>query len=341
MRIIYRPLVSILCRHTYFEAGIARPLRMLPNAPCIRLMQRHRCLLRDAIGGGTIYAGTDESGEHIASLDKMTPLIFSLVTDDPFFASYTAGDWAPGYITYYSDAAANADSKVDEQSLTGTRLALKPRAFSHRFAAPQHGQTVTIRRSLDDSMVLSVPAPVLPFETLDLDLRALDDDRYTLCIDSEPALDFYLTDEDQPGFWGILALSRLAEIAARNDAAPGHYAIALTARQTIWRYVITGAGLSDGRSFSVSGRQLPKSVIAFNGPTQMQLGDQPALAFDSAVPLAAVERPSDHYKMSLTITGKTVGGDTTLLLPSAGQSTLVQEGRAAKSPPVSEIVVSL
>src|SRR5271166_2393629 len=102
MRTIFYPLAAFTCRHSYFSSGLARPLSMRPTADCARLMQRLRCRLRNEAGGGTIHAGVDEAGLLAAALDPATPLGFALVVDDPYFASYTATNWTPGFVVHYS-----------------------------------------------------------------------------------------------------------------------------------------------------------------------------------------------------------------------------------------------
>jgi hypothetical protein len=343
MRIFYSPIAAFLCRHGYFVDGVGRALRMSPTACCLRLMRRHRLMLQEQPGGGTIHAGRDEAGLLAAQLDPATPLGFALTYDDPCFVNYTACDWAPGFIVHYSNLASAGAPGVQEpgvNELSGETLALKSRAFMHRFATPQRGASIAIVRVADSATVFSAPAPAGAFETLALDLRALDEGRYRLCIDGAAALDFYLSDADAPGLWGVLDLYGLGGLvgSAAAPAVPARYAISLAARATIWRYVVLGA--ATGADLAVAGRLAPKQPIAFTGPTPTSFGDLPALSFDSAAPIAWRERPGDLYAMSLTIRGGGAAGETTVGLAYPGPATPVAGG-AAGAPGVSEIVVNV
>jgi hypothetical protein len=331
MRIVYHPLAAFVCRHSYFANGLARPLRMAPTAACLRLMQRHRCLLRNEPGGGVIHAGLDDAGLMAASLDRATPLSFTLTCDDPYFASYTATDWAPGSVVYYSNGASGAGvpSPQGERLLTGETLALKTRAFTHRFDAPQRGAALTVTRTSYRATVFAAPAPAGAFETLALDLRDLAEGRYALSIDGAPTLDFYLSDGDASGLWGVVELFGLGDLATDGAAPPAavRYAVALAARETIWRYVIVGAGVAAGARIAVSGRFASKQTIAFKGPAPTQFGSRQAAAFESAMPIAAAERPADHYAIRLTISRADAGGEVTLALPVVDRSTPIEAGR--------------
>lgn len=334
MRISFRPLAALACRHSYFEDGVARALTMAPTAECRRLMRRHRCLLRGARGGGAIHAGLDEAGLHVAGLDAGTPLAFALTCDDPYFPSYTAADWAPGSVAYYSNLGAAA---TGAQVLAGERVALKTRAFSHSFPAPRRGAELAVLRARDGATVWAGPAPAGEFDALALDLRALGEGHYELRIDGAAALAFYLADAAAPAPWGVVELFGLAGLAAGGaaPAAPPLYVVALEARATIWRYVFLGAA---GATLAVTGRVAPAQPVAFSGPAPMPLGPLAGAAFDSQTPIALRERPNGRYAMSLSIRRDAASAETTLALPCAGRDTPIVGGAAAA---VSQIVMTL
>ena len=344
MRTIFYPLAAFTCRHSYFASGLARPLSMRPTADCVRLMQRLHCRLRNETGGGTIHAGVDEAGFLAAALDSATPLGFALVVDDPYFASYTATKWTPGFVVHYSSrspAAAHPGTR-GEQVLAGETVALKTRAFTHRFAAPRQGAAIAVLRASDEAAVFSAPAPAGPFETLALDLRHLAEGRYELRIDGAPALAFYLCDDAPAGLWGVVELFGLGDLVKRGSppGSAARYAVALEARATIWRYVILGGA---DATLALAGRvapapDAPRKTLAFKGPTTMQFCDRAALVFESASPIALRERPGDLYAMTLTI-GRGGAAETTLALPLAGRDTAA--GGAGARAGVSEIVVNL
>jgi hypothetical protein len=349
MRIVYRPLVALACRHSFFESGLARPLAMTPTAGCRRLMAQRRLLLRGEPAGGVVHAGRDAAGLLAAGLDPATPLVFALVADDPCFPAYTATDWAPGLVVCYSNRPEPpADPAAPgERVLVGATLALKTRAFVHRFAAPRRAATVAVLRAADGTTVYAAPAPAGAFETLALDLAALAEGRYDLRLDGEAALAFYLVEAASPGLWGVVELYGLGALAAAGAAEPLRYVIALEARATIWRYVILGAA---GATLAVAGeiaaqspgaaatRPAPRRPVAFSGPTPMALGPLAGAAFDSAAPIALCERPAGRYAMNLTLRRSPADGTTTLALPCAGRDTPLLGGAGAG---VSQMVMSL
>jgi hypothetical protein len=322
MRLSYAPLVTLAARHRYFSNRVARSLHFAPTPDGAKTLLRLGWLWRAAPGGGFVLA------EPSVTSDAATRLVFALRFADPAFLAYTTPAWRLGWVWLYRPQA--AASGALKAALGAQSLALKSRLFAHRFGATQHGRQIAVARAADAKIVLTTPAPSPQFDALTLDLSSLDEGRYQLQIDNVAALDFYLSDADPSGLWGLVELDAAFARGARFVAAFG-------ARRVFWRYVVLGGAPS--ATLSLTARDAARQPVSFRGPSAANYGGRAALCFQSAAPIALSERPGAAYAMSLAVADG-AGAETNVALPYADPAQPFAAA-AADGTATSEIFVNL
>jgi len=314
-------LFAINCRHSYFSDGICHSLTLRPSAQTSIILKRYRMLVQTLPGSVAVYYRTGGYAP-LAAYDETLPLTFILQSRDPYLMNYTAaelplaGQEQPS-IWYF-------DNQTDRQGLLNpagavsklVRLSLMQRRFSYLLKEAMQIETLQVLDNLQQQVWFATLQPAQLQRLVQLDLAQLFDGRYTLLINGQKQLDFYLSEIPARRLWGVVALyaggsakvSNLPQacvIGSDGRVTPRDYTISLESRQTIWRYTVIAQTdpAPDYQRYVVSGSthvQGVQSNIAFSPvPEILQINGRSAARFVSLQTLPLCERPAQRLNLRL------------------------------------------
>ena len=320
-------MLALQCRHAYFSDGVCRPLRAHPSAACLAQLARHRMLWRQLPGGGEIHAPADAP----AGYDARGPLTILLVNEDPHLMNYTGGAWPQGperlpSVWYLDNVRAQQGLLHPEDGYSvPERLPLMGRRFQWAPEQPVTVNTLALLDALGGTALEATPSAQQPQPLITLDLSALEEGRYTLLLNGQAALDFYLCDAPATRLWGVCALY------AGGAIPPQRYAIALRGREIHWRYTLISPGADpDYRQCTVRGERRAAGAaaepIAFSGEGEPLLVDgRKAVRYTSLQPLPLSEFPGDSMRFTLQTGDAGMGQGRSLRLPYAQGKVLARQ----------------
>lgn len=303
----YTELFRIQCRHDFFADGLCHMLELTPTAACLRQLERYGGLFRKIPGGGVICF---DQRDLLRLFDETTPFAFALTGPGAAISGCTDMGTAPATspaagLFYFGNLG------------TGETLLHPPGDPFAGGALPVLSRRSAPRaETLSDMLGNQLPA----------NLGTLPEGRYRWPDDGG---DFYLSDVSPAARWGV------AEIFPPK--APAAFAIALTARQSYWRYHIVSQSAvdrayGDFRITGIPAAGATGSPVAFAAPVQEQIGGKTAWMFESSAPIALRQYPGDHYAFTLVRSGAENGialpyGDpaTTRLIQDAGGARVCSE----------------
>ncbi|HEY2495498.1 MAG TPA: hypothetical protein VGK24_00385 [Candidatus Angelobacter sp.] len=370
----YTELFRIECLHGYFGGAACRSLVLSPTDGCRALMERYRMLFRRSDGGARVYAPVQSPPDLLEGFDEWLPFTFTLSNTEAALNSYT--DLASGESAAPAETLFHFDNSADYQAeVFGSR-----RQLLHPIADPFSGAAITVQPKLFRYMlpasaskgVLHVLEPLTgqvlwesPVQNSEgpflLDLRQLPEGHYTLAMENQELLKFYLSDRPAAQQWGAISIyaggSRQAPalptkcrvVDGADMITPKTFTLALESRKTIWRYyVIDPAGKQDFGRYELMAT--PRKSMTAEADTAVDLrfsrlpdtvpiDGRTAWVFESQSPLPLLQSPSTEFSLMLRPNGNGKRGDRVVRLPYAQAGSLVFKKGARSREFCSEVFV--
>lgn len=361
----YAELFRIECLHGYFGGAACRGLVLSPTDDCRALMERYRMLFRGSIGGGAVYAPVQSPPDLLQGFDEWLPFTFTLINTEATLNSYTdlgAGESAaPAESLFHFDNSADQKAEVfgsGRQLLhpagspfTGAAIPVEPKLLHYMLPASASKGVLHVLEPLTDQALWESPVHNSGGPFL-LDLRQLPEGRYTLAMENQELLKFYLSDRPAAQQWGTISIyaggSRQAPALPTNcrvvDGAgmvtPKTFTLALESRKTIWRYyVIDPAGKQDFGRYelmatsrkSMTAEADTAADLRFSRlPDTVPIDGRTAWVFESQSPLPLLQSPSTAFSLMLRPNGNGKRGDRAIRLPYAQAGSLVFKGEGPR-----------
>jgi hypothetical protein len=370
----YTELFHIECLHAYFGGAACQSLVLSPTDGCRALMERYRMLFRGSASGAGVYAPVQSPPDLLEGFDEWLPFTFTLSNTEADLYSYTdlpsGPSAAPAETLFHFDNSADHQAEVFGSrrqllhpigdAFSGAAITVQPKLF--RYMLPANVSTGILRvlepftsQTLWESPVKNSGSPLL------LDLRELPEGRYTLAMETQELLKFYLSDRPAAQQWGVVSIyaggSRQGPALLANcrvvDGAgmvtPKTFTLALESRKTIWRYyVIDPAGKQDFGKYELTAT-LRKSTpaeadaaadLSFSRlPDTVPIDGRSAWVFESRSPLPLLLSPSTEFSLTLRPNGNGKRGDRIVRLPYAQAGSLVFKKGAGSREFCSEMFV--
>jgi hypothetical protein len=330
------------------------------------MMERYRMLFRGSAGDAVVYAPVQSPPDLLEGFDEWLPFTFTLSNTEAALNSYT--DLGPGESAAPAETLFHFDNLADHQAevfgslrqllhpiggpFTGAAITVQPKLFRYMLPAnaskgilqvlePFSGQT------LWETPVQNSGSPVL------LDLRQLPEGRYTLAMEAQELLRFYLSDRPAARQWGVISIyaggsrqgpalpANCRVVEGTGIVTPKTFTLALESRKTIWRYyVIDPAGMQDFGKYELTAT-LRKSTPAeadaaadlrFSRlPDTVPIDGRTAWVFESQSPLPLLQSPAAEFSLTLRPNGNGKRGDRVVRLPYAQAGSLVfKKGEGAR-----------
>lgn len=314
----YRPWLALRCEHAYFADGVCRALSVRAAARTARTLAGMGLRLRAEAGGATLYYLDSGAAPR---LDAGAPLSFLLESGDPALMQYTEVEQGSGAAAgiWYFDNRGHADGLLNPDGGASRliRLALMPRRFCWPLAAPQTVSALAVRDVLGQTVLEYAFAQPVKRSAIELDLRDLDDGRYTLLVDGEERFDFFLTDAAPGRTWGAVLL--YPELVGADQA----YRIALRARSRKWRYLVVAASVPPSSEKYAVVRVSDEANALFKAVAPRDVDGRKALVFESESALPLCEQPGVNARFALQRTSNGDGRTANRALPSPAADGLV------------------
>jgi len=375
MRVSYQELFHLECSHSYFTDHVCRALSVQPTTATERMLERYRMRFQPAPGGGTVYYSDREL---LQLYREVTPFAFVLTSTDPLLDIYTESDVsqtaAPSETVHYFDNREARQAKTDAEQrlllhppglpIAQPALPVRASVFTHRFDQPVRAAKLQVSGELPGQPVWSTQTPAQAVGSWTIDLRDQPCGRYRLSIDGKPALDFYLSDMPAVRQWGVVEIfAGGPELAAHVPTAcqvidasgqphVRSFAIALSARQTTWRYYIFEPRPGPAyEGYQVIGTS--KRGNGGDGPSATEIrfirraetvvrGGRAATVFESEQPVALSQSPGeDDYVFWFKSNGQTARSGRSIKLPFAQSAATRLDATAGGVQMCSEIFVYL
>ena len=265
MPVTYRKWFTITCLHDYFADGQCRALVLRPTHECRQRLARYKCMFRQTEAGGAVYYADSGDGTRLLDYQESRPLAFELASNDPLLETYTDTELAAGHVSpaqscyYFNNIARNANTGGDTEyqllhppgaALAHGPILVKPDYFAYTFAAPLREAVLNVVDMAHRQKVRETRTPKEPTSSWNLNLSGAPRGRYTLNVDGQSALEFYLSNQPAVDYWGIVEIfpggfgmtdlipADCRLIDARGAPQRKDFAVAMSARKSIWRYHI-------------------------------------------------------------------------------------------------------
>ena len=265
MPVTYRKWFTISCLHDYFADGQCRALALRPTRECRQLLARYECLFRATEDGGAVYYGDSDDGTRLLDYQESRPLAFTLTCNDPLLETYTDIELAAQHVSpaqscyYFNNIVRNVETGGDTEylllhppgaALTQGPILVKPDYFTYSFAAPLRDAALTVVDVVHRQTVRETRTPKEPVSSWNVNLSGAPRGRYSLNVDGQSTLEFYLSDQPAVDYWGLVEIfpggSEMTDLVAADcrllDASGAtlqrDFAVAMSARKSIWRYHI-------------------------------------------------------------------------------------------------------
>ncbi len=368
MRTVYRPLLTVRLRHSFYASGQSLDdFRVLPAAATGRLLARSGLVLRELADGLAVYAEVEPDAFPHRLLRPLgadgLELTFLLMPANPHLWNISElPDHRPGASVFCFDNLRDdqADGRLHlGDSLAGARvgeaLELVPGGiYTHRFAAPASAATITLtdrfgNAAASASFALDGGETTTEYR-FDLDAAGLPVGRYAASDDLGGSAQLYY----DPKTGGLRPFG-VIEIYSRTDhltpggvdtvppayrflsgeelTGAGDYHLQLDSRATTWRYHVL-------KKYSADGFQLDQLEITGDVAFTRTLEPERAVfTSTAAVPLAERRRPLALTAAAAPPASPPAGDEDKLRdLPSPAASTPLAAGG---SPPdfISEMYV--
>jgi hypothetical protein len=329
----YIELFRIECLHGYLGGAACRSLVLSPTDGCHALMERYRMLFRGSAGGGVVYAPVQSPPDLLQGFDEWLPFTFMLSNTEATLNSYTdlgsEESAAPAESLFYFDNSADQQAEVFSRRrqllhpagspFTGAAITVQPKLF--RFMLPSNASKGVLHVLEPFTGQTMWESPVQNSEgSFLLNLQQLPEGRYTLALENQELLKFYLSDRPATQQWGAISIyaggSRQTPLPANcqmlnaaGTVTPKTFTLILESRKTIWRYyVIDPAGRQDFGKYELTAT-LRKSTPAeadeatglrFNRlPDTVPINGHTAWVFESQSPLPLLQSPSTEFSLTL------------------------------------------
>jgi hypothetical protein len=287
----YLPFFSITCSNSYFADGLCHPLQLQPDDACQQLLNLYRLMFRPAAqgGGGTVYYS---DAAILQRFNSLAGLGFDLQCSDMSLLNYSQINTAPlsqhgsgpslANSLFYADnlgatassiAAAqgtnlsNAENMVLQPAFGDSALQTQSMQFLYTFASPVTSARLTVTDNLSGQVVWQATTPDTSVPSYLITLTALPQGRYQLLVNDELAQTFYTLARPMARPWGKITiyLGGAAQIpyleqhgnttwslGGDGTIMPINYQLALSHRQTIWRYRIFSSQTTYGANWQVN-----------------------------------------------------------------------------------------
>ena len=328
----YEVLFRVECLHEYF-GGACRSLHLSPTEDCRQMLDRYRMLFQSTREGGAVYCLKQSPPDLLRRFDEAAAFTFALTSSDPALDNYTDLDGNradPTENIYYFDNTVDHQSEALGKQrrllhpygkpLGNAALPVRPKLFGFTPTSKLEEGHLRVLEPLSRQVVWQCPyqrknAPVR------LDLRRVPEGRYSLYLNDESLISFFLTDRTPSRLWGAVSIyaggpqeaGHLPENCRVIDGAgvvqSKTFSLALTSRKTFWRYYIIDSGgkqdfshyelTAESSKLPSQGRAADNAVSFSLMPEAAPVHGHPTWVFESKAPLPLLLSPGDELSLSL------------------------------------------